>query len=117
MLNVPLAMECVRASASWFIEKPFNREQLLEAIHKGGAPFTVPRRESDPPHLFSPPSEPSTSFLFEGDGDQSLDSVKRNHVRRVFDSSGGDYAEAAGKLRIAQSTLRRILARDRRNTE
>lgn len=84
-------MESVRASATWFIAKPFTRERLRNAIVQGGAPLAMARVDKQ-------------EVI-----DLSLDAAKWNHLQKVLEMSGGNKSAAARKLGIQRPSLQEML--------
>jgi DNA-binding NtrC family response regulator len=83
-------MECIRAGATWFIEKPFDREKLEDAIARGGSPL--------PAYL---------------ELDQTLEQVKRAHIERVLAAHHGNKSAAARALGVRRQTLNYRKKQDR----
>lgn len=87
-LTLANAGDSVDATASWFLEKPFGRDQLRNKIANCAAPLRVP------PHP---------------DEELALELAKRQHVQYVLELAKGNKSEAARLLKIQRPSLQRML--------
>lgn len=90
LMTLDLAGESVRRSASWFIEKPFTKKTLRDAVTTSNAPFQLPPDE---------------------DADLSMALAQWNHLQVVLSHTNGNRSEAARRLGIARQTVQRMLKR------
>ena len=84
-LTHKVTMDAIRAGASWFLEKPFDRSELWNAIRQGGAPEPI---------------------------DLSLSDATRAHIERVLKAHQGNKSAAARSLGLSRQALQLRLKRD-----
>jgi DNA-binding NtrC family response regulator len=92
LLTIELSMEAIRAGATWFIEKVFDKAQLEAQVTKGGAPLRL--------------LDSSTA-----DFDYNLDRAYRRHIHSVLALADGNKSRAAAMLGIRRTSLQAILKR------
>ena len=89
--SIATTLEAVRLGACWYLTKPADADQILEAFDRGQADPELPASEE-----LSAPSLARTEW---------------EHIQRVLADSRGNVSEAARRLGIHRRSLQRKLER------
>lgn len=87
--NISSAVDATRLGATWYLPKPADVDDILEAFERGESP---PLTETDADHVVP-----------------SLARAEWEHINRVLTDCGGNVSKAARRLGLHRRTLQRKL--------
>jgi two-component system, response regulator RegA len=86
--SIATAIDAVRLGATYFLQKPADADEILNAFTRGEAPLQIPEEVPKAP---------------------SLARAEWEHINRVLHDCGGNVSEAARRLGLHRRSLQRKL--------